>query len=130
MSSSGGRGAATVQAEDFGKTLHLDRDVIKNHVRPALGKIRLNELSTLTIQKVVNGLATKYKATHHHAYVVIKEALNRAVYPDMPELEHDAAAGDMDRARDAFLLSIYRHCGCPASRYSLDLPAQLASLPK
>jgi integrase len=55
---------------------------IKNHIRPALGHVRLTEIDTIMIESFINDLARRYKAVHVDIAVMIKETLDRAVYLD------------------------------------------------
>lgn len=64
-----------------GYTLVSYRQQVENHLRPALGGIRLSKLTSERCQELVNDLADKYKATPERVAAILKLALNFAVKP-------------------------------------------------
>ena len=63
-------------------TVTVYRNNIKNHIKPALGAIRLSELHPHMIQEFINGLEGLSPASVRLAYKVLHQALERAVALD------------------------------------------------
>lgn len=60
-------------------TVRIYRNNIKNHIKPALGAVRLSDLRPHQVQGFVNGMAGLSPATVHLAYKVLHSALEKAV---------------------------------------------------
>ncbi len=65
--------------EITGQTLAEYRGVAERHVRPALGKIRLNKLTTRLCQDLIDDLSDRYRTTNESARKVISQTLQLAV---------------------------------------------------
>jgi integrase len=63
-----------------GNTLATYQNLIKNHVRPALGALRLSEITHSRLQGFVDGLCDNYSGIPQWANIVIKRTLDLAVY--------------------------------------------------
>ena len=63
-------------------TMSSYKSQIKNHLKPALGAVRLSELHAHTVQRCINGLEGYTPATIRQAYKVLHNALEKAVELD------------------------------------------------
>lgn len=63
-------------------TVSSYKSQIKNHIKPALGAVRLSELHARTVQRCINGLEGYTPATVRQAYKVLHNALEKAVELD------------------------------------------------
>ena len=63
-------------------TVSSYKSQIKNHIKPALGAVRLAELHAHTVQRCINGLEGYTPATVRQAYKVLHNALEKAVELD------------------------------------------------
>lgn len=63
-------------------TVSSYKSQIKNHIKPALGAVRLSELHAHTVQRCINGLEGYTPATVRQAYKVLHNALEKAVELD------------------------------------------------
>jgi integrase len=68
--------------EITGQTLTEYRGVAERHVRPTLGKVKLNKLTTRLCQDLINELSDRYRTTHESARKVISQTLQFAVERD------------------------------------------------
>ena len=62
-----------------GGTLPLYRDMVRFHIVPALGRIKLSDLKSSRVQVFIDDLAEKYKRQHETARDVLKRVLDFAV---------------------------------------------------
>lgn len=70
------------------------RRIIKNHINPYLGRVRLCDITQKAIKGWVKTLAGKYaKTTVKKAYVVLKASLEDATQGDEPLLPRNVAKG-------------------------------------
>ena len=63
-------------------TVSSYKSQIKNHIKPALGAVRLQDLHAHTVQRCINGLEGYTPATVRQAYKVLHNALGKAVELD------------------------------------------------
>lgn len=63
-------------------TRSIYQNNVQNHIKPALGALRLAELQPHTVQSFVNGLEGLSPASVRLAYKVLRQALNKAVALD------------------------------------------------
>lgn len=63
-------------------TRSIYQNNVQNHIKPALGALRLAELQPDTVQSFVNGLEGLSPASVRLAYKVLRQALNKAVSLD------------------------------------------------
>ena len=63
-------------------TVSSYKSQIKNHIKPALGAVRLQDLHAHTVQRCINGLEGYTPATVRQAYKVLHNALEKAVELD------------------------------------------------
>ncbi len=63
-------------------TLSGYKSQIKNHIKPALGAVRLQELHAHTVQRCINGLEGYSPATVRQVYKVLHSSLEKAVELD------------------------------------------------
>lgn len=63
-------------------TVSSYKSQIKNHIKPALGAVRLSELHAHAVQRCINGLEDYTPATVRQAYKVLHNALEKAVELD------------------------------------------------
>lgn len=70
------------------------RRIVKNHIIPYLGNVRLCDLTQKTVKAWVKTLAGKYaKTTVKKAYIILKAALEEATLGDEPLLPRNIAKG-------------------------------------
>jgi len=62
-----------------GGTLRLYRDLVRNHIVPELGRVKLRDLKSARVQVFIDDLAEKYKRQHDAARDVLKRVLDFAV---------------------------------------------------
>ena len=63
-------------------TIKSYKSAIKYHINPAIGNVKIDKLTSLQIQHMINSKTEKYsKATINHILIVLKAALNYAVSP-------------------------------------------------
>jgi integrase len=66
-----------------GNGLIKSMGLIRNHIRPKLGHVRLDVLDSHMVQKVINDLSKRgFKCAHKDVYICINEVLKRAAYKD------------------------------------------------
>ena len=63
-------------------TLYSRRNRIKNHIRPALGKFRLTDITTEKVRPFVNDLSLRHRGLHGDCYIVVNAALDLALDRD------------------------------------------------
>ena len=68
--------------EITGQTLAEYRGIAERHVRPALGNVKLNKLTTRLCQDLIDDLSDRYRTTHESARKVISQTLELAVERD------------------------------------------------
>jgi integrase len=62
-----------------GGTLRLYRDIVRNHIVPELGRVKLSDLKSARVQVFIDDLAGKFRRQHETARDAIKRILDFAV---------------------------------------------------